>query len=390
MTAMPREAEPAPARDMTGGYIKLFRRSISNPVFQGDVRLWSIWAWMLVTAQRDPYEMPTKFGPIRLEPGEVLIAERVIEELFGVSRRAVRELLERLVAEKMLNRKPNRKCKRAGTVYEIEKYLTYQRFEPDFAVHEGGKADHNRTANRTKNNSSTYVEDISADSPTYVGGAGGRAAAPKRGEKKPRRPDAERRGYLGTDDALDGQLAFPEVAELPICSPAPTPKPTPPPEPVPESKPVELAPAGISTPAPTASQPPSAVICITKRRAAKIERDAMFAEWYAAYPKRHDPGDAEKQYFAAIKRGATHAELMAGATRYAAYCQAKGTEREMIKHPGNWLRAGAWSNDYTLPATTIGAPSHGHQSRHNAKPATGGNANAELRHRLNAYRARHP
>lgn len=75
--------------------------------------------------------------------------------------------------------------------------------------------------------------------------------------------------------------------------------------------------------------------------------DAQFREFYAAYPLKRDPGQAEKAFKTALKK-ATHAEIMAGVARYAA--EREGKDPHYTKHPTTWLNAKAWLNE---PSTEL-------------------------------------
>jgi hypothetical protein len=329
--------------------------------------------WLIQKAYRKSAIVAVEGGEITLDEGELCQSYRFMADIWGWSVGKVQGFIKRLQRNAMVNTRVDRN----RLVLSLCNFRKYQSPTKglDTPVNTVEKPDSIRSQYEQQQGNNKEEREM----------ANAISSAPQRGRAaKARRPDAERRGYLGTDDALDGQLALPGVAELPICSPAPLP------EPLPESTHHQLEPVSVSVPAPTATQaPPAEVVCITKQRAAKIKRDAAFAEWYAGYPIKHDPGDAERQYFAALKRGATHAELIAGASRYAAYCAARGTERDRIKYPANWLRADAWKNEYPLPTTTVGEPSHGHQPNNRyAKPVTGGDATAALSRRFAEYRAR--
>ena len=69
---------------------------------------------------------------------------------------------------------------------------------------------------------------------------------------------------------------------------------------------------------------------------------ARFPEFWAVYPRRVDRRAAEKQWRAALKRGADPDQVIDAARRYA---QAKlDIEARFIKHPATWLNADAFYN----------------------------------------------
>lgn len=69
-----------------------------------------------------------------------------------------------------------------------------------------------------------------------------------------------------------------------------------------------------------------------------------FMEFYKAYPRPEDKEAARKAY-KAVRKLTSHAEILSAAKRYAA--EKKGTERQYIKLPATWLRAGSWANGDT-------------------------------------------
>ena len=71
----------------------------------------------------------------------------------------------------------------------------------------------------------------------------------------------------------------------------------------------------------------------------------MFEDWWKVYPRKVGKLDAAKAYAAAIKKGTSHDELLAGCRAFAILVLSRGTDRAYIPHPGTWLRAGRWLDD---------------------------------------------
>jgi hypothetical protein len=92
------------------------------------------------------------------------------------------------------------------------------------------------------------------------------------------------------------------------------------------------------------------------------DTDACFVEFYAKYPKRVARAAAEKAYRGAMKKGATPAEIFAGAMRAAeAYqldAQRRGPEtaHQFAKNPATWLNGGCWDDDPVPSGAAYGAP----------------------------------
>lgn len=110
-----------------GGYTRQYRRLWSHPAFRNKVEA-AVFAWLLATAQWRDTCMQTRFGPVRLRRGEVLIAERELAEDFGLARKTLRDLLARMAEMGMiaLIRGDGRAPQRAGTILQVCNYDIYQ------------------------------------------------------------------------------------------------------------------------------------------------------------------------------------------------------------------------------------------------------------------------
>jgi hypothetical protein len=90
------------------------------------------------------------------------------------------------------------------------------------------------------------------------------------------------------------------------------------------------------------------------------EYSAEFELAWAAYPKREGASkkDAFKAWSARLKNGILPSVMIEGATRYAAYCRAQGTEQQYIKQPVTFFGTGehylaSW---VAVPALRRGTP----------------------------------
>lgn len=62
-----------------------------------------------------------------------------------------------------------------------------------------------------------------------------------------------------------------------------------------------------------------------------------FDEFWDAYPKKAEKGNAFKKYQARIHEGFSPEELLMAARNYATQCKRLGTEKQYIKHPKTFL-----------------------------------------------------
>src|SRR5690606_136681 len=80
---------------------------------------------------------------------------------------------------------------------------------------------------------------------------------------------------------------------------------------------------------------------------APLAEPDLFAEFYAAYPRREDRKSAERAWKRVMKAKVDPRHVIAAAQRYAE--QTRTTERRFIKLPATWLNAGAYDNEPAQP-----------------------------------------
>lgn len=125
------------------------------------------------------------------------------------------------------------------------------------------------------------------------------------------------------------------------------------------------------SPALVPSKPP-------RTRAAPDADPEGFADWYASYPRKRDPGQARKAYRTALRKTSPAVLLMA-ARAYAEECRRTGRDPKFIKHPTTWLNAEAWGNP---PEVAEGDTDHGRYPRSPSREPRGAAAVEQLLARL--------
>jgi hypothetical protein len=94
-------------------------------------------------------------------------------------------------------------------------------------------------------------------------------------------------------------------------------------------------------------------------------RASRFPEFWAAYPKRSGTNsrkEAEAKFNRIVARGVDPNILIAGAARYAAYCDAEGkTQTQFVQQTTTWLNAEGWNDDLhpSRPSTAHQKPARG-------------------------------
>ena len=76
--------------------------------------------------------------------------------------------------------------------------------------------------------------------------------------------------------------------------------------------------------------------------------DALFEDFWNAYPRKIAKKEAGKKFAKAVKDGTDPNTIIAGAKTYAA--SVAGKERKYIAHPTTWLNQGRWEDEAETPA----------------------------------------
>lgn len=106
-----------------------------------------------------------------------------------------------------------------------------------------------------------------------------------------------------------------------------------------------------------------------KRRDKELKAD--FDEWYAAYPRKCDPGAALTAYVRARRNGVSRETLLNAAHGYAA--ERSGEDTKFTKYPATWLNKCSWQNQKDVPHDQ-------HRNNISAKPKFKNGALAALYH----------
>ena len=80
----------------------------------------------------------------------------------------------------------------------------------------------------------------------------------------------------------------------------------------------------------------------TSLAAKRVNPPATFLAWYERYPRKAHRTEAEKQYTAAIKLGATPEQLTEALEAWITQWRIENRPADKIPHPGTWLNKGSW------------------------------------------------
>ena len=79
--------------------------------------------------------------------------------------------------------------------------------------------------------------------------------------------------------------------------------------------------------------------------------DALFEDFWNAYPRKIAKKEAMKKFAKAVKDGADPSTIIAGAKTYAT--SVVGKEQKYVAHPTTWLNQGRWEDEMEAPAPTM-------------------------------------
>lgn len=352
--------------NLARGYVKSFRSKWDNPVFQGDAAQVNVWSWLCDFAQADPYSLPTKYGTVQLQTGEILVSERSLADKFKLHRNTLRALLHRMTTEGMIEVFRDRISAKAGTIVRVVNYHIYQRLNDPL---ENGQDQSKRKPgpvvrppqdqSGTKNNSSTYKKkEVDETRSVGVEGGLGETSFPT-----PAHPFA----LPGQLDLLKDQA--PEAVSFVADPDQVVPDPEPDPvvlDPVPpEPEPPELAqpsvvitatfqPVAFTVPAPVVGTiPPDNVVQIAEHKRTRKKADPG-RRW--GPDEQVPPEWIEAGHRVRFQNGLPWADLEAEARRFARYWSSPDCPKPMKK---DWKTT--WLNWVDKPLSNQG---NQHVQRH--------------------------
>ena len=106
-----------------------------------------------------------------------------------------------------------------------------------------------------------------------------------------------------------------------------------------------------------------------------MTKEEQFEQFWAAYPNKKGKADARKAFEKAIKE--TTLEVMLAAIK--AYIANK-PDWQAFKHPGTWLRAGCWDDEWEQKSPLSSFAPGRHQTREEYLAAEQRRANRSFQH----------
>jgi hypothetical protein len=88
-----------------------------------------------------------------------------------------------------------------------------------------------------------------------------------------------------------------------------------------------------------------------RNEAAVASSQALFDEFWKAYPKKVSKVDARRRWDQLIRRGVDPVEVIAAAKVYA--LAVRSSEKRFIKGPDGWLHGGRWEDEVELPVPEL-------------------------------------
>ena len=110
---------------MTGGYIKLYRQLLDNPVVCKDAYHYAIWGYLLLSATHDNYDVVFGKKRITLKPGQLITSRKSISEQFHINESKCERVLTLFKNEQMIEQQSSSK----NRLITIQKWTDYQSLE---------------------------------------------------------------------------------------------------------------------------------------------------------------------------------------------------------------------------------------------------------------------
>lgn len=338
-----------------GGYTRQYRRIWCHPAFRSKQEA-AVFSWLKDAARWRDGCLQTRYGPVQLRRGEVLIAEREVAEDFGLARNTLRALFDRMASMGMiaLIRGDGRAPQRAGTILAVCNYDAYQLGAELTSLGTANSAEAGPQQDRTGDHSGTATGPQESQENSGFGGdleidqdrnrtaertANGPHEDRSRTKNKEEKEVKEGKEDISLPPAVAaGECVLPEVGQSASA--------------VVLTMPTAVVPARsslfVDEPAPRAKP---------TKRAAEPEG---FAGWYDLYPRHEARADAAKAFPEAVRAAG-------GLDRLMALTQSHRFRDEVrfIPYPASWLRGKRWTDQPvqdTADGRVVRFPSDPHQA----------------------------
>jgi hypothetical protein len=304
------------------GTLRISRELVNHPVLDGgqfDKR--SAWLWLLSEASWAARRKTVNNISLDLMRGELATSDRHLAAQWGWDKSRVRRFLDKLSAEHMIERR----IARGRVVITVIRIVNFEHWQGKFP---GANPDRAPTH-------PLLLETVEAQ-----GLMDGQIQAPILP-----RPTPELESDPGTDppsDARNGGIkGLVDVSEIATDPPSDPPS---------DARPTQKH-----------NQKNKRTILPFPSRKANGSTstaawpDDAFKRWYAAYPKKVEPLDAQRAFASMKARGdVSFADLMTRTEKFAATERAKweaGNDRKFTKAPAVWLNKGAYLNEMDTGST---------------------------------------
>lgn len=107
---------------MTGGYIKLYRQILDNPVVCKDSDHFAVWCYLLLNATHDNFDVVFGKERVTLEPGQLITGRKSISSKLNIDESKVRRVLNLFENDQQISRQRSNK----NSLITILKWSLYQ------------------------------------------------------------------------------------------------------------------------------------------------------------------------------------------------------------------------------------------------------------------------
>lgn len=110
-----------------GSWIKLYRKTLENPVVMKDACHFALWCWLLLSVYKFPKEVTFGGKKVMLQPGQMTTGRKKIAEALGEQESKIYRTLKHFESEHLIEQVTDHKC----TLITIVRWDEYQSGEQD-------------------------------------------------------------------------------------------------------------------------------------------------------------------------------------------------------------------------------------------------------------------
>lgn len=135
-----------------GGYIKIYRKILDNPIVCKDADYFSVWMYLLLNATHKGYDVIFKNERIKLQPGQLITGRKKIAEFLKVEENKVQRILKKLEDEHQIEQQ-------TGNQNRLISIVNWNEYQSNEQPNEQ-QMNNERTTNEQRMNTNNNVNNV--------------------------------------------------------------------------------------------------------------------------------------------------------------------------------------------------------------------------------------